>query len=170
MAEATQGTRKGPHRIRFDDNRPVVVHPADQDLFVVSSEQAVRACVTQEMIEQFTRDVNERFKMILKRIAQWSAERPQIVQALIGSREPQRRIILFIVEGNEHNFDLSDDISSLDEEIHDILKGLPAVSVMSIPQGVESGLDAFIDIDESFEIYARSTEPQTSSETIPSAV
>ena len=115
------------------------------------------------MIEQFTRDVSERFKMILKRIAQWSTERPKIVQALIGSRERDRRIIVFVVEGSDHDFELDDEISALDEQIHEILKGLPAVTVMSIPQGVDSGLDAFIDIDEAFEIYARPASPQASS-------
>lgn len=159
MNEVAPRTKRGPVRICFDDDQDVLVEPPDQDRFVVSSEEAVRACVTQELVDQLRRDAINKFQAVLMKVAAWSAERPQVVQVLLGPRDHGQSLILFVTAGDQHDFDFSDEVNDLDETIYEALAGLPTLSVMTVPQGVESGPEAFMDIDQAFEVYARPDQP-----------
>lgn len=75
-------------------------------------------------------------------------------------RFSDRMLFLILTNGSVHNFELDDDVSDLSLELSSRLDVLPfGIDVMSMPD-VETAIDAFMDVEEAFELYAKPSGSQ----------
>lgn len=158
----TQQARCGEApRIRHDDPRKVVVHPEDNDLFMLPSSEATRACVNHAQFQEFNRMMATKWSELRRMVAEWCENHSQVSRAIISARDPEY-LLLLIVQGDEHDFELSDAVSDLDLELREKFPVFPA-SVMTVTAASEAdAVLAFVDETRNSELYARASKPQGS--------
>lgn len=142
-----------PIRLGFDDRRQVVITPETMGRFVLPAAKAVAACVNQAQFEAFERAMRQKFQELCGRIGQWCAGRPEVSRALYSQRDGDRYLLLLVVKGDMHDFQLDDPVSDFDMELYRDFPEFPT-SVMTVPQQSATGVSAVLDPQEAFEIYA----------------
>ncbi len=114
--------RGGPDR--------VVITPADEDRFVLSREEAIRACQAYAEKQRFA----SQFHLLLKTLARWLSEHEdQVKQAFLTERD---KGLLFLVVQREPRYDeqLENDLTELDLQIaQDTDLRLIPLSVLAVP-------------------------------------
>ncbi len=136
-------TTKRPSLILLHEtsNRRVVVTPRDNDRFVVTEEQAVRACRAHEKQSQF----KGQFEKLVELLRNWSQSHDdKLREASLTVRETD---VLFLVVQKEKAFDeqLAADLTELDIEVADDAQySLIALEVMAIPAVTNESVKAFL--------------------------
>lgn len=145
MADGSAGAkslRTPPIQLRWSERtRRVTVSPADQDLFVVSVQEAIEACRAHAHRKKF----EHQFKALLGILAEWvDKRREQIRNAIVTLQEDA---VLFLVVRKEMGYDrtFEDDLTRLDMEVaqHPNLD-VVRLTVLALPNCSDEALAGFI--------------------------
>lgn len=142
---------QGAHPIHIseaaDSERPVVLHPEDDDLFIQTGRQVIEACRLNISIELWQHEVRAMFD----RIRDWSRERSERVSACFVTPR-QTKLLLFVAPRSEQfDFDLADQIAVLNRQVlRDFKVGM--VEIFQVPL---SELGRFVDEGEARALYAK---------------
>ncbi|MBI2900956.1 MAG: hypothetical protein HYY17_12290 [Planctomycetes bacterium] len=124
-----------------DKNRPVVVTPDDQDRFMTTVQDAVRACRAHENSVRF----NDQFQQTINRLGTWVRDhRSEILQAYVSIRDTD---LLFLVEtrSREYSREFEDALTDLDISIaQDSALNLIRLSVLAIPHSSPEAVNSFL--------------------------
>lgn len=145
--------------LRHDDERLVLVHPADNDTFMLPRREAVAACMNHEQFKSFDALMRSKWQGFCQRIREWCVSHGDVVRAVLSRRDRAEYLLLVITNGSSHNFELDDSVSEFDLELRAGYPEFPC-TVMTVPQEVEGGISAFVDEKASLELHASPSAAQ----------
>jgi len=131
--------------LRFDDDQQkVVVHPDDNDRFVMSASEAAKAL---RMFDQLdVMKFQEQFKLLLDHLGTWFAAHGDKVARGILTRRDANLLFLVCASSAEYDSDLEDLLTDLDIAIaEDDEFSKIQMSVLSIPSSEDAAIAAFAD-------------------------
>jgi len=126
-------------RAQGDGDRPVVLHPEDDDVFVRTGRQVIEACRLGISIEVWMHE----FREMLERVRQWSRTHEARVQACYAAPRGASIGLYFIPRTEGFDFDLADDLAPLNR---DLVKSFN-IGMIEIHQIPERERDRFISPD-----------------------
>jgi len=131
-------TSSQPLRIheQTDRDRPVVLHPEDDDLFVRTGQQVIQACHLDISIEVWL----DEFRSMLNEVAQWCNEHQNGVRACYAAPRGGSIGLYFVPQSESFDFDLADLLAPLNR---DLVKKYN-VGMIEIHQIPQHELDRFI--------------------------
>lgn len=161
----TRHTSQKPIWLKHGDNRDVLVVTKGEDRFAFPVRTAIEACVQHDFMTKFTDELNERFNELLKAIAEWFSKNPDFVSVYLNNRsnQPFKFLLLLVTKGTSYNPDLEEAVIELDNLIYSKFKNNFQVRVQTIPEGVDHGVDSFVDIEEAYALHADSQGSQNAS-------
>src|SRR5437867_9646333 len=102
MATAQSSTEQ---QVRVSERDPqVVLHPADDDLFVQTGKQVIDACKLNISIEVWLRELDS----LLDDVRQWFGQRATRVKACYCMARGSRIVLFFVPAIGRFDFDLAD--------------------------------------------------------------
>lgn len=147
MSKVEPKTERRAIQLQWDGGA-VTVTPADQDRFVKSSQWAVDACQNQLMFDKFLEQFKKDF---LRSIRDWCEGHSGHILACFVPVPPSGHPRIFVISrSSEYNFDLSDSLTDLENELAN--KGWPA-NVLQLPSGSPESLATFFDEEHSVQVY-----------------
>lgn len=139
---ASEQTRHAAIRIREDRDadRPIILHPGDDDLFMLTGKQVIDACRLGISVEVWINELNA----MLQKLRAWLEARRTRVRACYCA--PRRtRVILFFVPAADHfDFDLADELAALNGELTKNFN----VGTVEMGQVPADELDRFLDREQ----------------------
>jgi len=152
---STTVAKKQILRIRYDRDDDVVVHPQDNDVYVITTKEAVEAI--QQWVSPFNnvisvvgdhiRSLKEQSESLLLKLQDWSKKHSDTI-CRADFRVLSLNDFLFVVMQKDipYNSDLSDKLTDLDIEIaNDDNFNLITLNVLAIPRCSFDAAQAFID-------------------------
>ena len=95
-------------------DKQVVVHPDDDDLFVVAGKNLIRSCRLQSSIELWLKEL----ELAKNYIRSWcQVRRDKVIAAYLVPR-PTRLSLFLVQQSDAYDFDLSDDVTDLDLDLN----------------------------------------------------
>ncbi|MGB7158801.1 MAG: hypothetical protein WBD40_12080 [Tepidisphaeraceae bacterium] len=133
-----------------DADRQVVVHPKDDDLFVLTGRQAIQACQLGISIELW---LNE-FESMLRHVEGWASEHAdKVVECFAMPRDA--RVVLFVIPSSPHyDFDLADELVELNTHLMKAFN----IGMVELHQVPEAEVERFLDPSHAKRIYGRPGE------------
>lgn len=142
-----------PIRIGFGElMRPVVVTPENRDRFVITSEEAARACHQADLEKNKLREWQMHFERYLAHLNAWARDRTDIVSRIYVAAGPDGLQAFIVTPGNEYCFELDDPITELDMEILTKFPDCPS-HVMQIPEDPADSVDSFFSADTALQVH-----------------
>lgn len=92
-----------------DADRPVVLRPTDDDLFVRTGRQVIEACRLNISIEVWLSELNA----MLAEVGEWATERAEQVEACYCAPRGTRTVLFFVPTAGRFDFDLADALAEL---------------------------------------------------------
>jgi hypothetical protein len=133
--------------LRQADGGSVVLHTKDGDDFCMPIDEVVKACRSQEEIDQFCQQVGA----LLERLSRWLIDRKPEIQAAYMGLEPDGAIFLVVRKAKAFDPAFEDALSLLDLEIaqNDDFN-LIKLRVLALPSSSEQTIASFLDIKNTF--------------------
>jgi len=138
-----------PIRLSFvDGDRQVVVHAEDEDRFLMTCEDAARACKRHMSVVEWKNE----FTRLLAHLRKWIEPRKNLVEACYAAFQDGELIIFMLP--NSHTFDLG-----LATEIAELEYSLPAefsecnCEVKQVPAASTASLTGFMNPESSVLVY-----------------
>jgi hypothetical protein len=117
-------------RLKSEGGGHLIVVPEDQDRFVLTIEEAVKACRAYER----TRSFENQFNILLRRLAHWIDEHRDLVRIGYLTVRDAGLLFLVVTKAAEYDRKLEDDLTDLDLEVaNDPNLDLIRLSVLAIP-------------------------------------
>ena len=146
MPEETEA-KSDPLRIREgrDDERQIVLHPENDDLFVRTGRQVIASCQLGISIELWLSE----FHSMLEHVKEWCTEHKEQVRSSFAYPRGAK-VVLFVVPAREQfDFDLADALAELNAQLpRDFNIGV--IAIHQVPWGE---LDRFLDPERARHIY-----------------
>ncbi|HUU97587.1 MAG TPA: hypothetical protein VM487_17770 [Phycisphaerae bacterium] len=148
-------TRTSPEPVRIsearDGERPYVIHPEDDDLFVRTGKQVIEACRLGISLQLWV----EEFKAMLRHVSDWAGDRADKVRACCCA--PHGASVTFFVapRSEQFDFDLSDAMTELNAELVQRFNVGP-VELHQVPW---DEMDRFLDIRMARVVYGEAPSP-----------
>lgn len=134
-----------------DAERPIIVHPEDDDLFVRTGKQVIQACRLEISVELWMRELVGMFG----KVRDWIQERPGRVRSCDAAPRGSRVVLFFVPATEQFDFDLADELADLNSQlIKEFNVGM--VEVHQVP-GAE--LDRFLDLSTARRLYGEQPRP-----------
>jgi len=125
-------TSSSPIRLQAgrDDERAVVVHPHDNDLFVRTGRQVIEACQLRISLEVWMQEVEG----MIDRVGEWARQHEDAVERVYAVPRGSRLIFFVVPRGTRFHFDLADEMATLNI---DLVKSfnVGTVELRQIPRG-----------------------------------
>jgi len=152
---STVVAKKQVLRLRHYSNDDVLVHPPNNDLYIVTASEAVEAIQrwvspynkVMTVLADHLKTIKEQSEALLKKLQDWSAKHSEII-CRADFRVMSLDDFLFVVMQKDvpYDFDLCDKLTELDIEIaNDADFNLVTLNVLSIPRCSSDAATAFID-------------------------
>lgn len=141
-------TSTDPLRIREseDAQRPIILHPENDDLFIQTGKQVIEARRLNISIDLWQHEVRAMFDYIRK----WAADHADRVQACYISPRHAKLLLYVAPHGEAFDFDLADELVQLNR----ILLREFQVGLIEVLQVPHSEMDRFVHPDEARKLYA----------------
>ncbi len=111
-----------------DGDRQVLIHPADDDLFVRTGKEVINACQLDISIELWMRE----FESAMESVQQWSDERDAQVASCHCSPQGGKIAFFFCPTSDKFDFALADDLAQLNLDLRQTFN-IGMVEVQQIP-------------------------------------
>lgn len=146
-------TQPDPVRITAekDADRPFIIHPEDDDLFVRTGREVIEACRLNISLELWLKELQGVFDTVIR----WSTERRDRVRACFCEPRGSKMVFFFVTGSNRFDFDLADELADLNTRVVNGFN-IGMVEMLQIP---EAELDRFVNVDTSRPIYGRHPGP-----------
>ena len=142
--------------LRHDESGQLWVHPKSNDIFAISFQKAIDACMNADRVNSVSTRIRDQLNELANRVNDWACEHSNVVRVLFAPRSGDEYLLLIVTRGSERDEELADDISALDLEIHDRFTLFPTTT-MSVPENVKAGIVSFVpDPDGVLMIYGPS--------------
>ncbi len=132
-------------REAHDGDRPVLVHPANNDIFVMTGQQAIRACQLGISIQVWV----EEFTSMTDFARRWCQERADRVLACYVAPRSNRVVLHVIPASDAFDFDLAEQLVELQTQIAQQFR-IGHCEVGQIPR---TEMDRFINLDAAQKIH-----------------
>ncbi len=145
--------QKGQNAIHIDardGERPVLLHPDNDDLFVRTGRQVIEACRLGISIELWLSE----FNAMLEEARHWAEQRAAKVRACFCAPVNSRVVLYFVPNSKSFDFDLADGLAELNAELVKRFN----VGMVEIHQVPWEELDRFVDIESSRRVYGEQRE------------
>lgn len=119
-----------------DGNRPIVLHPEDDDLFIRTGRQVIEACQLGIGIGVWLEEIHS----LLEAVGKWAADHHQHVRACYASPRGGSIGLYFVPRSNSYDFDLADKLAPMNREWVNQFN----VGMIEIHQLPENQVDRFI--------------------------
>jgi hypothetical protein len=114
MSESSQTSNKAIDiNETRDAERPVLLQPATNDLFVRTGRQVIEACQLSISVEVWLDELQN----MLAQVSQWCTERSDKISFCAAVARGSKVILFFTPNGSAFNFDLADDLTDLNRQI-----------------------------------------------------
>jgi hypothetical protein len=112
---ASEETSHAAIRIKEDrdGDRPIILHPGDDDLFVRTGKQVIEACRLGISVEVWINELNA----MLQKVQGWLDKQSARVRACYCAPRRTRVILFFVPATDQFDFDLADDLAALNGEL-----------------------------------------------------
>ena len=156
MAKAP--TQHTPIRIeaKADGERPVVLRPDDDDLFVRTGKQVIEACRLGISIELWLSELHA----MLDAVRHWAAQRAGHVRSCSCSPRGGRMTLFFVPTSGRFDFDLADELAALNGRLVKEFN----IGMVEIHQVPWEELDRFLDPDSVRRVYGEQPESHSAVE------
>jgi hypothetical protein len=145
----TPPTTRKYARLSFSDGE-VVVHPRDQDIFLISAEKATEAC--RNAVQQDQR-VKRFVEELLTPLHEWCVANAERVKACYLPT-PTHHIQVFVVTNSRRfDFEFAEKVALLEREF--AKKGW-RIGVSQLPDADDDSLATFFNPEGALEVYAQS--------------
>ncbi len=122
-------------------NGKLLCTTADFEQFVISEEDAVKACYRAHTAEQNLKAVQDNFELTVRRIEAWCRSHPRVMACGISLRSDDILVAVCATDEDRAG-DLHDDMAALDLDLFDRTNF--ALSFMLFRLSEVAGLDAFV--------------------------
>ncbi len=127
--------------------RQVIVEPDDEDRFVMTAQNAVKACQDSKQRQEAIRTFKEGF---LVPLLDWCRKFLDKVQACYVAAPTTFLQVFVIGKSQKYDFDLSEELSALELKLADTWR----VSVLQLPATAPDDLQSFFNTEGAIEVYA----------------
>ena len=149
MNEHETKAQKGPIRLTWDDNIPVLITPEDENRFMMESQGAISACQFQMAQRAFL----DRFKeKLLPAVHEWCVSHQDQVRACYLTLTGQVMMGFVVSASRSYDFDLSDPVADLEFQLYQ--DNWP-IEVIQIPNGDPDTVQTFFDPERSILVYGQ---------------
>lgn len=138
--------------VRVTDSDPqVVLHPANDDLFVRTGRQVIGACRLGISVELWLRELDA----ALAKVREWAAARADSVRACYCAPRVERIMLFFCPKSEQFDFELADGLADLNVQlVKDFNVGM--VEVSQVPW---EELDRFVNLELARLVYGEQRRP-----------
>lgn len=135
--------------LNYSDSGMIVVTPEDEDRFVLTAQNAVKACHDRYREEEAIKSFKNKFLVPLSEWCRANAERIRACYVPV----PVGHIQVFVIgKGKEFDFELGKDISQLELRLFDA--GW-RVNVLQIPHSDQEELQTYFNIAGAIQVHAQ---------------
>ena len=128
-----------------DHARPVVMRPANQDLFVQTGGQVIAACRLRISLDLWLQEIGD----MLQYVEEWVRQRDERVSGTWVTPRSTKTVIFVSPQGNRYDFDLTDELVALNDDLSKRFN-VGQIEVLQIPLGE---LDCFVDPETAVQLY-----------------
>lgn len=139
-----------------DADRPIVIHPANNDLFIRTGRQVIEACGLHIGIELWIKELDEMIKMI----TQWCESHGDAIQSCCVAPLGPRMAVFVVPQTRSFNFDLADELARLNVELVQTFN----VGMVETHQIPATELNRFVDPAIAKWVYGRTSASHQSVE------
>lgn len=154
MSNAGGKTALQPLWLDFRSEQKVVVVPEDEDRFVVTSQEAARACRRVANEQEWKTEFNS----FLTNVHNWCKKHSQSIDGAYLSFGDEGLKLFLATNGDEYDFSLDDDVAKLGVDLTNTFPGCP-VDVLHVPHTSLKELRSFFSPSTAIQLYARSGSP-----------
>ena len=154
MSNAGGKTTVRPLRLDFRSERTVVVVPEDEDRFIVTSQEAARACRRVADEQEWKTEFNS----FLTNVHDWCKKHSGSIDGAYLSFGDEGLKLFLATHGDEYDFSLGDEVAKLGIELAALFPGCPA-DVLHVPSMALKDLDSFFSPSTALQLYARTRIP-----------
>ena len=133
-----------------DDDRQIIIHPADNDLFVATGKQVIEACRLHISVDVWFQELSA----MLQEVRSWAQKRGSQVRSCFCVPRGTRVILFFVPATPQFDFDLADALAILNGEL---VKGFN-VGMIEVRQIPWDELDRFLNTDKAKLVYGEQPE------------
>ncbi len=141
-----RGKKQPGLKVRENDSH-VLLHPADDDLFVRTGRQVIEACRLGIGIDLWLSELDS----MLERVRDWAGQHASRIRSCFCAPRGSQIALYFSPALDRFDFDLADELASLNGELVKYFN----IGMIEIHQVPESELDRFIDQSSARLVYGQ---------------
>ncbi len=136
-------------QLSYSDSGNVTVTPENEDRFVLTAQNAVRACQEHHL----NNEAIKRFKTgFLRPLHEWCLKHASSITACFIAAPTDHLQVFVIGATPKYDFALGKEVSALERQLYDAGWKL---SVLQIPDSDEEELQTYFDIEGALQVYAQ---------------
>lgn len=151
MAKTTQANAPVQIDGRKDADRPVVIRPADDDLFVRTGRQVIEACRLNISIEVWLSEL----EAMLAEVKAWAESRHERIRSCYCTPRGRKMVLFFVPLTGRFDFNLADELADLSSHLVKTFN----VGMVETHQVPWDEVDRFLDVQNSQLVYGEQREP-----------
>ena len=144
-------TKQEVLRLHFEDNRIVFVEGKDEDRFILTMSEAIRACKAYDSCKEHA-FFSRQYKNMLSRLKNWVSENKDVIDRAFLTVQDSGLSFLTVTKTRQYDDEFEERLSDLDLEIARSKEfSLIGLNVQSLPNCGPSNYLAFCDPDNTLE-------------------
>ena len=151
-----QTTSAGPMHLDVRSVRQVIIHPEDEDRFMMTAKEAARACQQ----AQTEKDLREQFTQFLLYLREWCEKHAAEVRFAYAYSGDGFLNVLICTSGEDYRSEFDDAVTELDIALTKEFEWL-AAEVLQAPESVREG---HISLEKAILVYGDASSPRSTSE------
>lgn len=137
------------------DGRPVHVHDAEGDRFLLPMPNAILGCQFADQLLSHFRSISEKQPRFLQTVTEWATQHEAVERVIHGLKSPtEGSVLLVMTSGSHHQPQIEDSVTELDLALHREFSEF-RIEIATVPALGVSDISMFMDPANSREIYVR---------------
>lgn len=150
-----QQVKTDPIRVP-DADRPVVLHPENDDLFVRTGRQVISACQLGISLELWLRELD----LMIEDVRGWAEAHAGHVRACYCAARGARVVLFFVPATEQFDFDLADALAELNSRLVREFN----IGIVEVGQVPADELARFLDVESARQVYGEPRRPPSAVE------